>query len=255
MVAHAFNPSTWEAEAGGFLSSRPAWSTEWVPGQPGLHRETLSRKTKNKKQTKKNQQKRLPDNILEDLEAAQRKCQCQSAFATQRERERETETERQRHRERDRDRKRQRDRNTERDTRTFVSSFVFLSFFLFLNYKEVDRYTWVQVPMDARRVLTVAVSHPLLVLGKDSYPLSHISSPSFPYLFTPRRCCPPSGCYPHLCCLVLCQLDTKEEKLSTEKMSPLRFAYRPSCRASSSLTIDVKRPSPLWVVPPLGRWF
>ena len=28
MVAHAFNPSTWEAEAGGFLSSRPAWSTE-----------------------------------------------------------------------------------------------------------------------------------------------------------------------------------------------------------------------------------
>jgi hypothetical protein len=30
MVAHtfAFNPSTQEAEAGGFLSSRPAWSTE-----------------------------------------------------------------------------------------------------------------------------------------------------------------------------------------------------------------------------------
>jgi hypothetical protein len=27
MVAHTFNPSTWEAEAGGFLSSRPAWST------------------------------------------------------------------------------------------------------------------------------------------------------------------------------------------------------------------------------------
>jgi hypothetical protein len=28
MVAHAFNPSIIEAEAGGFLSSRPAWSTE-----------------------------------------------------------------------------------------------------------------------------------------------------------------------------------------------------------------------------------
>jgi hypothetical protein len=28
MVAYAFNPSTWEAEAGEFLSSRPAWSTE-----------------------------------------------------------------------------------------------------------------------------------------------------------------------------------------------------------------------------------
>jgi hypothetical protein len=39
-VAHAFNPSTREAEAGGFLSSRPAWSTEWVPGQPGLHTHT-----------------------------------------------------------------------------------------------------------------------------------------------------------------------------------------------------------------------
>ena len=42
MVAHSFNPSTWEAEAGRFLSSRPAWSTKWVPGQPGLYRETLS---------------------------------------------------------------------------------------------------------------------------------------------------------------------------------------------------------------------
>jgi hypothetical protein len=47
-VAHAFNPSTWEAEAGGFLSSRPDWSTKWVPGQPGLYRETLSRKNKTK---------------------------------------------------------------------------------------------------------------------------------------------------------------------------------------------------------------
>jgi hypothetical protein len=52
VVAHTFNPSTWEAEAeaGGFL--RPAWSTDWVPGQQGLHRETLSRKTKTNKQTK-----------------------------------------------------------------------------------------------------------------------------------------------------------------------------------------------------------
>jgi hypothetical protein len=48
VVAHVFNPSTREAEAGGFLSSRPAWSTKWVPGQPGLYRETLSRKNKNK---------------------------------------------------------------------------------------------------------------------------------------------------------------------------------------------------------------
>jgi hypothetical protein len=51
MVAHVFDPSTREAEAGRFLSSRPAWFTKWVPGQPGLHKETLSRKTK--KQTNK----------------------------------------------------------------------------------------------------------------------------------------------------------------------------------------------------------
>jgi hypothetical protein len=46
MVAHAFNPCTGEAEAeaeaGGFLSWRPVWST--VSSQPGLYRETLSRK-------------------------------------------------------------------------------------------------------------------------------------------------------------------------------------------------------------------
>jgi hypothetical protein len=28
VVEHTFRPSTWEAEEGGFLSSRPAWSTE-----------------------------------------------------------------------------------------------------------------------------------------------------------------------------------------------------------------------------------
>jgi hypothetical protein len=28
VVAHSFNPSSWEAEASGFLSSRSAWSTK-----------------------------------------------------------------------------------------------------------------------------------------------------------------------------------------------------------------------------------
>jgi len=42
LVVNAFNPSTQEAEAGGSLSYRPAWSTKQVPGQPRLHRETLS---------------------------------------------------------------------------------------------------------------------------------------------------------------------------------------------------------------------
>jgi hypothetical protein len=52
MVAHVFNPSTWEAEAGGFLSLRPACSTKWVPGQSGLHRETLSQNNNNKQTNK-----------------------------------------------------------------------------------------------------------------------------------------------------------------------------------------------------------
>jgi hypothetical protein len=59
VVAHAFNPGTWEAEKGGFLSSRPAWSTEWVPGQPGLHRKTLSQKQKTKQNKTKKKQKHL----------------------------------------------------------------------------------------------------------------------------------------------------------------------------------------------------
>jgi len=41
-VAHAFNPSTQEAEAGGSLSLSPVCSTKRVPG----HRETMSQKTK-----------------------------------------------------------------------------------------------------------------------------------------------------------------------------------------------------------------
>jgi hypothetical protein len=58
VVAHAFNPSTREAEVDGFLSLRTTWSTKWVPVHPGLHRETLSRKnhktTTTTKQTKQN---------------------------------------------------------------------------------------------------------------------------------------------------------------------------------------------------------
>jgi hypothetical protein len=63
VVAHTFNLSTQEAEAGESLSSRPAWSTESVSRQPGLCRETLSRKTKiNKKQTKNTKTKSQTQN-------------------------------------------------------------------------------------------------------------------------------------------------------------------------------------------------
>ena len=52
-VAHAFNPSTWEAEAGGFMSSRPAWFTEWVPGQGYTEKPSVSEKQTNKQTNKK----------------------------------------------------------------------------------------------------------------------------------------------------------------------------------------------------------
>jgi hypothetical protein len=54
VVAHAFNPITWEAEAGRFLSSRPAWSTKWVPEQPELYSETLSQNKTKQNKTKQN---------------------------------------------------------------------------------------------------------------------------------------------------------------------------------------------------------
>jgi hypothetical protein len=57
VVEHAFKPSTWEAKAGGFLSSRSAQSTKGVPGQPGLYRETLSQKKPKKKKKKKKRKK------------------------------------------------------------------------------------------------------------------------------------------------------------------------------------------------------
>jgi hypothetical protein len=43
VVVHAFNPSTWEAEAGGSVSLRPVWSTG-----TGLHRETPSQQNRDR---------------------------------------------------------------------------------------------------------------------------------------------------------------------------------------------------------------
>ena len=47
VAAHVFNPSTQEVEAGRSLNLKSAWSTQQVPGQLGLHRETV---LQNKKQ-------------------------------------------------------------------------------------------------------------------------------------------------------------------------------------------------------------
>jgi hypothetical protein len=53
VVAHAFNPSTGEAEAGGFLSSRTARATQ---RNPVLKNKTKQNKTKQNK-TKQNKTK------------------------------------------------------------------------------------------------------------------------------------------------------------------------------------------------------
>jgi hypothetical protein len=51
VVAHAFNPSTWEAEAGGFLSLRPAWSIQrdFQDSQGYTEKPCLGKKKKKKK--------------------------------------------------------------------------------------------------------------------------------------------------------------------------------------------------------------
>jgi hypothetical protein len=57
-VVHAFNPSTWEAETGRFLSSRPAWSTK-VSSRTAraIQRNPVSGKIKRKKERKKERRK------------------------------------------------------------------------------------------------------------------------------------------------------------------------------------------------------
>lgn len=42
MVAHTYRTSTWRLKQDS--SSRPAWATEWVWGQPGIYSKTLFRK-------------------------------------------------------------------------------------------------------------------------------------------------------------------------------------------------------------------
>jgi hypothetical protein len=52
-VAHAFNPSTWEAEAGGFLSSGPARAIEKPCLEKTKKKQKKTKKPKNQKKKKK----------------------------------------------------------------------------------------------------------------------------------------------------------------------------------------------------------
>ena len=58
VVAHAFNFRNQEREAGRPMGLRPMWSTEQVPGKPGLHRETLSQ------QKEDNEHKSLENSVV-----------------------------------------------------------------------------------------------------------------------------------------------------------------------------------------------
>jgi hypothetical protein len=64
VVAHAFDPSTWEAEAGRFLSSSPGLQSEFQESQGYTEKpclvKTTQHKTKQNKTNKQKEKKKLP---------------------------------------------------------------------------------------------------------------------------------------------------------------------------------------------------
>jgi hypothetical protein len=65
MVAYAFNPSTWEAEGGRFLSSRTARATQRNPvSQNQKKKKKKKRRKKGRKKTKTNKQKIFPKDTI-----------------------------------------------------------------------------------------------------------------------------------------------------------------------------------------------
>ena len=59
MVANAFNPSTWEAEAGGFLSSRPGLQSEFQDRTARAAQRNPVLKTTTRTTTNKNNNKKI----------------------------------------------------------------------------------------------------------------------------------------------------------------------------------------------------
>ena len=67
VVAHTFNPSAWEAEAGRFLSLRPAWSTR-VSSRTAkaTKRKPVSKKQKQKQNFKDTNFRKLAIPLLKE---------------------------------------------------------------------------------------------------------------------------------------------------------------------------------------------
>jgi hypothetical protein len=69
MLAHTFNPSTWEAEAGGFLSSSPpGLQSEFQDSQGYTEKHCLEKQNKTKQnKTKQNKTKPNKTKVLKQL--------------------------------------------------------------------------------------------------------------------------------------------------------------------------------------------
>jgi hypothetical protein len=73
-VPYTFNSSTWEAEAGRFLSSRPALSTEFQVSQDYTEKPCLGKKkTKNKNKKNKNKNKKTQTNQKKEKKISYKK--------------------------------------------------------------------------------------------------------------------------------------------------------------------------------------
>jgi hypothetical protein len=67
VVAHAFNPSTWEAEAGGFLSSgQPGLQSEFQDSQSYTEKPCLEKTEKKRKEKKRKEEKRREEKRREE---------------------------------------------------------------------------------------------------------------------------------------------------------------------------------------------
>jgi hypothetical protein len=64
VVVHTFNPELERQRQVDLWSLRPTWSTEQLPGQPGLNRETLFQTKQNKTKQNKTKQNKTKQKLV-----------------------------------------------------------------------------------------------------------------------------------------------------------------------------------------------